>query len=615
MARIRGKDTKPELVVRRLLHGMGYRYRLHRPDLPGRPDLVFPSRQKVIYVHGCFWHQHPGCKLSHVPTTRRGYWAAKFKRNRARDERDLAEVQALGWESLTVWECEVSDGPGLIARLRNFLGSRDATNTPKSGRMSSSCRAGENDRSAGIGGAGGEPAGQCRKATSGPTFIDAFAGCGGLSLGLERAGWRGLFAIEKDPFAFETLRTNFLQENSRFRYAWPDWLPQSPWSVEEILHTHRLEIDGLRGKVDLLAGGPPCQGFSSAGRRRLDDPRNAMVERYLQLINVIEPRFILLENVRGFTLDFKRHGSMTSLPPGNFATEVTQRLSKDYDVQSAVLRASDFSIPQSRPRFILIASRLPYRIPTQFLDGLREARDTILASYALSRVTTAEDAISDLEISRNELVPCGDSKGFQAIGYKEPLTAFQHAMRDGYDGAPSDTRLARHTPGVRERFGEIIELCRAQNRSTKQLSREIRERFGLKKLATRVLDPSKPAPTVTSMPDDLLHYREPRTLTVRENARLQTFPDWFVFCGKYTTGGHLRRREVPRFTQVANAVPPLLAEMIGRLLISFLKPAPSPAQQREILEQQQSVPLRAQRQQHARRGQSLLSPSPSQAKA
>ena len=91
----------------------------------------------------------------------------------------------------------------------------------------------------------------------------------------------------------------------------------------------------------------------------------------------------------------------------------------------------------------------------------------------------------------------------------------------------------------------------------------MREQLGIRKLTTRVLDPDLPAPTVTSMPDDLLHYREPRTLTVRENARLQTFPDWFRFCGKYTTGGHLRRLEVPRFTQVANAVPPLLAEILG----------------------------------------------------
>jgi len=239
------------------------------------------------------------------------------------------------------------------------------------------------------------------------------------------------------------------------------------------------------------------------------------------------------------------------------------------------LRASDFGVPQSRPRFILVGIRRPTSLSMALPDGLALARATVLARYGLASFVTAQEAISDLELRRNDLTPCRDSPGFDAIGYRAPLTDFQRAMRDGFDGPPSDTRLAKHTPIVRERFGDIIELCRDQERSTRQLSPAMRERLGMRKMATRVLDPSKPAPTVTSMPDDLLHYSEPRTLTVRENARLQTFPDWFVFCGKYTTGGHLRRQEVPRFTQVANAVPPLLAEILGELLLKYFRLAGS----------------------------------------
>ena len=402
-----------------------------------------------------------------------------------------------------------------------------------------------------------------------PTFVDVFAGCGGLSLGLERAGWQGLFAIEKDRFAFETLRANFLLENSRFRYSWPEWLPQRPWSIEMVLNEHRADLQALRGKVDLLAGGPPCQGFSSAGRRRSDDPRNAMLNRYLQLIDLVQPQFLLFENVRGITLDFKADGSLARPARANFADELVRDLSADYDVQTALVRASDYGVPQVRPRFILVAVRRPSILPEPLTDALSCARDIILKRYRLGGTTGAEDAISDLEIGRNELEACRDSPGFEAIGYRSPLTRFQRAMRDGFKGPPSDTRLARHTPPVRERFADIIDVCRKQNRSTKQLSPDIRERFGITKMATRVLDPCEPAPTITSMPDDLLHYKEPRTLTVRENARLQTFPDWFVFRGKYTTGGHLRRQEVPRFTQVANAVPPLLAEMLGAMLLVF----------------------------------------------
>src|SRR5262249_60037296 len=108
------------------------------------------------------------------------------------------------------------------------------------------------------------------------------------------------------------------------------------------------------------------------------------------------------------------------------------------------------------------------------------------------------------------------------------------------------------------------------------IGEDLRAQFKLRKCALRVLDPDRPSPTVTSMPDDLLHYSEPRTLTVRENARLQAFPDWFSFKGKYTTGGHLRRKEVPRFTQVANAVPPLLGEAIGRTMLKIAATATKP---------------------------------------
>ena len=123
MARIGAKDTGPELVVRRLLHSLGYRYRLHRRNLPGRPDLAFLARRKVIYVHGCFWHQHSDCSISHIPGTRSDYWASKFARNRARDARNLDALCALGWEALVVWECEVSALGPLAARLTNFLGN------------------------------------------------------------------------------------------------------------------------------------------------------------------------------------------------------------------------------------------------------------------------------------------------------------------------------------------------------------------------------------------------------------------------------------------------------------------------------------------------------------
>lgn len=126
MRAIRSKGMKPELAVRRLVHGMGYRYRLHRHDLPGRPDLVFPGRQKVIFVHGCFWHQHDdsACKIAHSPKSNRAYWLPKLERNAARDAEHQVQLKELGWEVLVLWECDVKAGTGIANRIREFLERR-----------------------------------------------------------------------------------------------------------------------------------------------------------------------------------------------------------------------------------------------------------------------------------------------------------------------------------------------------------------------------------------------------------------------------------------------------------------------------------------------------------
>jgi DNA mismatch endonuclease, patch repair protein len=123
MSRIRGKDTQPEMKVRRLIHGMGYRYRLHLGNLPGRPDLVFSSRRKVIFVHGCFWHRHPDvrCKLARLPKSRLDFWQPKLESNRARDFENQKKLAENGWQVLVLWECELRDASNLEHRIRSFL--------------------------------------------------------------------------------------------------------------------------------------------------------------------------------------------------------------------------------------------------------------------------------------------------------------------------------------------------------------------------------------------------------------------------------------------------------------------------------------------------------------
>ena len=121
MAAIRGRDTKPEMIVRRLLHGLGYRYRLQGRGLPGRPDIVFAGRRKIIQIHGCYWHRH-GCSKTTTPKARQAWWEAKFEANIARDARNLALLEDAGWSVLTVWECEMRDRETLASQLVTFLG-------------------------------------------------------------------------------------------------------------------------------------------------------------------------------------------------------------------------------------------------------------------------------------------------------------------------------------------------------------------------------------------------------------------------------------------------------------------------------------------------------------
>jgi DNA mismatch endonuclease, patch repair protein len=124
MSLIRNRDTKPELLVRRLIHRCGFRYRLHGTALPGKPDLVFPSRKKVIFVHGCFWHRHPSCGLARLPKSRLGFWVPKLKGNRLRDLKNLRRLRKLGWAAEVVWECETKDLSKLAGKVHCFLNGK-----------------------------------------------------------------------------------------------------------------------------------------------------------------------------------------------------------------------------------------------------------------------------------------------------------------------------------------------------------------------------------------------------------------------------------------------------------------------------------------------------------
>lgn len=122
MSRIRGKDTKPEMIVRRLVHALGYRYRLHVRDLPGCPDLVFPGRRKIVFVHGCYWHRHSCKNGKYVPSKNRKFWRAKLEANKKRDQKNRRKLRKSAWDVLTIWECQTKHSEKIVDRLMTFLG-------------------------------------------------------------------------------------------------------------------------------------------------------------------------------------------------------------------------------------------------------------------------------------------------------------------------------------------------------------------------------------------------------------------------------------------------------------------------------------------------------------
>lgn len=399
------------------------------------------------------------------------------------------------------------------------------------------------------------------------TYIDLFAGCGGLSLGLYLAGWRGLFAIEKNAFAFETLKHNLIEGKNHF--DWPEWLPKTAHDIDEILKCYNEQLKALQGQVDLVAGGPPCQGFSMAGKRVEDDIRNQLVFSYIKFIKLVRPRMILFENVKGFTYAFNKENDKNAEP---YSHKVISELTAlGYNVKDHVIDFSKYGVPQRRKRFILVGIKKGLGSPDDFENQLLTNRDSFLANKGLTTTTSLQDAISDLLRSNGE-EPTPDRKGFNSGKYGSgELSNYQKLMRGKYPethSVPNSHSFAHHTP---EKLSCYKRLLAEYPVRGKRIDGESRREWGIKQRGITILDPNAVSPTITGQPDDYLHYEEPRIMTVRECARIQSFPDWYEFQRKYTTGGQMRKKEVPRCSQVGNAIPPLFAEQAGYVLKQMLK--------------------------------------------
>lgn len=395
-------------------------------------------------------------------------------------------------------------------------------------------------------------------------YIDLFAGCGGLSLGLHQSGWEGVFAIEKSPDAFKTLKYNLIENKKHF--SWPSWLPEKELEINEVLKDYQSQLKKLKGKVTMIAGGPPCQGFSMAGRRNENDQRNDLINSYIEFVNLIQPKIIFFENVKGFTLEFKKNKEKGIA----YSSLVTKKLEDSgYYVKGKLVNFGDYGVPQKRTRFILVGIRKNIKNASQdkidkFFESLENQRFDFLKNIGLETSTNLEDAISDL-LRKNGTKESPDTKSFQAGIYSKPKSVFQKLMREGINSEIADShRFPKHLPKTIQRFQLILD--ESKDRRNLDLSKQFREKYNIKKHTIIPLCGSAKSPTITTLPDDYIHYSEPRILTVREYARIQSFPDWYIFQGKYTTGGKLRTQEVPRYTQIGNAIPPLFGHQSGLVL-------------------------------------------------
>lgn len=369
--------------------------------------------------------------------------------------------------------------------------------------------------------------------------------------------------------------------------------------------------------VDVVVGGPPCQGFSMAGRRKADDPRNLLPFAFFEFVKVANPRVVVLENVEGIHRAFAADGGSSST-----LDQLAQALSKvgnGYVVQKLHVNARHFGVAQNRPRMMLIG----VRVDVADSKGISSSGDVWRSADA---VGLAADEPKLGLVPRVFCRICGDASephehnAWEAIADLSKSVIRPPEAPDRYRSALSSTRSdppenhveRKHSTRVVERFAlyRVLEargvpasiLAAASATSGEPTSsrearvREVLAKLGAssplsggeqrrlgapdlvtaicqhatKKHSQRVISPDRPAPTVLTLPDDFIHPFEDRTLTVREMARLQSFPDSFVFKGKETTGGRKRRSEVPQYSQVGNAVPPLMAQAIGEMVLDLL---------------------------------------------
>lgn len=434
--------------------------------------------------------------------------------------------------------------------------------------------------------------------------MDLFCGAGGMSEGILQAGFQILFSSDINVSVEETYVNR--HEKLGLRQGIETYFHRGDIKdlTGEFIHEKLSQLKIFGGKlvphIDAIFGGPPCQGFSRAGRRNCDDPRNVLFKEYLRVINETRPKYVVLENVVGISdTRLNKYIGVTGVPYEDGCT-VPEILKKEFELigynmlKPKILNAAEFGVPQRRNRFITIAHRNGTKAPSYPVP-----------THSKDNMLTITDAIGDLIVDKEIRKRVNPS-------YRK----FQEASRKGRTpnimGKPiqcnktNNSELSKHLPIIRERFSLFREgengsklkarikteginisgkphLLRHLMDKTNFSEKEVVEKFKngdvdnymlqlllTKKNIRTKLDKNKPSSTIMTLPDDYISPFEDRIFTVRESARIQSFDDSFEFLGKRTTGGLRRRVEVPQYSQVGNAVPPLLAKAIATEILKVI---------------------------------------------
>ena len=474
-------------------------------------------------------------------------------------------------------------------------------------------------------------------------FLDLFAGCGGLSLGLQDAGLELAAAVERSPMAAETHFQNFHLDTGE----WDEGLWKSVLESAEVEGSHALQVEfgtvvadvskllddgksmGMLAErdraPDVIVGGPPCQGFSMAGRRDPRDRRNQLPWAFLEFVERLNPKAVVIENVAGINMAFVSRGGVE--PPFRQLKRALEETGRGYVVQPVEVNARSFGIPQNRPRMMLLGFRKDLAVarraesPRHSLDLWRsvdafeamcEGDDPTMGRLLVPEVGARTWGIArNRELDAIEALSDLSKFGYRKVDYRKAKFRYAAAMRRGMSRdlvSPPNHVPRRHSERVVQRFDLYHFMARkgiptrvlgispdhaSDQGARRQIEQELRDakydptsrlprrtfvgpddetladvivRLSTRKHTQRVVSSQGPAPTVVTLPDDYIHPKEFRIMTVRELARIQSFPDSFEFRSKETTGSHRRREEVPQYSQVGNAVPPLMAEAIGELL-------------------------------------------------